>query len=306
MYIKAMPKAEREGFWAFVLFVAPLVTGLVIFTVIPIVWGLLLSVNEARGTVALRHFVGLQNYILLFQNEAFLNSLKTILIYGLFIVPGTIAFSLGLAVLVTNTRKGQGFFRTVFFMPMACSYVVASLIWRMSLFNGMRFGLVNSLIRLIGVAPVAWTNTSPEVWFPLVTVRLWLQVGFYMIIYIAGIQEIPEELYEAARVDGAERGWVVFRHITFPLLRNTTLFVLFINIVNIFMAFDEFYNILGGTASSTFNLRLARPPLVYLYTTSFTAQDFGVGSAGAFIIAFCIVISTMLQGRFIGLGRGVR
>jgi multiple sugar transport system permease protein len=119
-----------------------------------------------------------------------------------------------------------------------------------------------------------------------------------MIIFIAGLQDIPRELYEAARVDGAKRGWQTFRNITLPLLRNASIAVLLLNIIAAFQAFDEFFNIMSGG-----NQILARPPLVYLYNVALGNQDYGHGSAGALILTIIIVIFTLLQGRFLGFGK---
>ena len=119
-----------------------------------------------------------------------------------------------------------------------------------------------------------------------------------MIIFIAGLQEIPRELYEAALVDGAKRGWQTFRYITFPLLRNASTAVLLLNVIAAFQAFDEFFNIMSGG-----NQILARPPLVYLYNIALSDQNYGYGSAGAIILTVIIVIFTLIQGRFLGFGR---
>ena len=138
----------------------------------------------------------------------------------------------------------------------------------------------------------------PLYWIVIVSCRLWLQLGFYMILFIAGLQAIPPELYEAAQVDGARRGWRTFRFITFPLLRNTSIAVLILNLIAAFQAFDEFYNLLGSFTGSSGNIVLGRPPLLYLYQIAISGQDFGRGSAGALIIAFVIIIFTLLQSRF--------
>ena len=296
---------DRQNTLYFILFVLPLIVGLVIFVVTPIVWGFIISLYDARGTVDLNNFVGIKNYIQLFKDKAFLNSIGMIIVFGIFMIPLTVIMALALAVMISKTRRGKGFFRTVFFIPMACSYVVASMVWRMSIFSGMGFGLVNTVIKVFGVSPILWTINKPQLWLVLCTVRLWLQVGLFMILYITGIEEIPSELYEAARVDGAEKGWVIFRHITFPLLRNTTIFVLFMNIINLFKTFDEFYNILVDSVSSS-NLALARTPLIYLYETGFVGQDFGLSSAGAMIVALMIVVGTRIQSAITGSGKSVR
>jgi len=171
----------------------------------------------------------------------------------------------------------------------------------MSIFNGSAYGLANNVrYHLFGLDPIAWISSPnpPWYWLVLVTVRLWLQLGIYMIIFIAGLQEIPRELYEAALVDGARRGWQTFRNITFPLLRNASIAVLLLNVIAAFQAFDEFFNIMSGG-----NQILARPPLVYLYNIALSDQNYGYGSAGAIILTIIIVIFTLIQGRFLGFGR---
>ncbi len=265
-----------------------------------------MSLFEARNTVTPTEFVGLQNYFELFRDARFLTSLKTIVVFAIFIVPTTFALSLGLALLVHSIGKGSGIFRTIYFIPVACSYVIASLVWKMSLFNGLPSGFANNILWfLFEVNPIAWINTTapPLYWVVLVTVRLWLQTGFYMIIFLAGLQEIPRSLYEAARVDGARNSWQTFRHITFPMLRNTSISVMLLLFIEAFQAFDEFRNILGGSGPEGGTAILARPPLVYLYNMAFVDQNYGRGSAGAFIIALLIIGVTIIQGRLFGFGR---
>ncbi|NJM05456.1 sugar ABC transporter permease [Candidatus Gracilibacteria bacterium] len=291
------------AFWGFV---GPLFLGLIVFTYIPVLWGFVLSFFEAKRTVTPTTFVGLENYLTLFRDRAFIQSLITVALFALFIVPATTALALGLALLVNSITRGQTFFRSVFFIPTACSYVVASLVWKLNIFNGLPFGLANMVLYQFGQDPIVWIGppNPPWYWLVLVSVRLWLQVGFYMILFLAGLQEIPRSLYEAAYVDGASGGWTTFRNITFPLLRNTTAAVVVLNIIAAFQAFDEFINILSGTGSS--NINLARPPLVYLYGIAIGSQDFGLGTAGAFILAAIIIGITLLQNRFFAFGREER
>ncbi len=284
-------------FWSFV---GPLVLGLFVFVYIPIIWSIFLSFYNARATITPTQFIGLQNYVAMLQDSGFTSSLLTFTIFTIFIVPTTLLGALGLALLVNSIRVAQSFFRSVFFLPTACSYVVASLVWKMSIFAGLPYGLVNTVTRLFGSAPISWVSSTnpPWYWLVLVTVRLWLQLGVFMIIFIAGLQEIPRELYEASFVDGAKKGWTTFRYITFPLLRNTTVAVLLLCIIYAFQAFDEFFNIMTGG-----NGILARPPLVYLYNVALSAQDYGRGSAGAMILTLIIVIISLVQGRIFGFGR---
>ena len=298
-------QTKWEATLAFLVLIAPMIIGLSIFTFLPIVWGLLISFSDARNSLDIGNWVGLDNYTSMLSNREFLRSLRTIVVFAAFIVPLTFFFSLGLAVLVNSVGFGRSFFRSAFFIPTAISYVVASIVWKMGIFNGLPYGFANMVLYWFGSDQViAWIGeTSPPwYWLVLVSVRLWLQVGFYMIIFLAGLQEIDQSLYESAYVDGGRPGWTTFWTITFPLLRNTSIAVLLLNFIAAFQAFDEFINILGGAGSGG-NLSLARPPLVYLYQVAMGQQDYGRGSAGALILTAIIITVTIVQGRLFGFGR---
>ncbi|QWF81784.1 carbohydrate ABC transporter permease [Amycolatopsis sp. CA-230715] len=295
---------NTRTFW---LFVGPFALGLAVFAYLPIGWSAYLSLFDARNTVTPTEFVGLANYVAMLTDGPFLASLGTFSVFALFIVPLTFALSLTLAIGVNQLRFARAFFRSVFFLPFACSYVVASLVWKTSLFSGVRYGLANTVLDLFGIDPVAWTGTvhPPLYWVVLVTARLWLQLGFYMILFIAALQRIPQHLYEAAWVDGAKPGWQTFRYITLPQLRATSVAVLLLNLINAYQAFDEFYNIMGDARGYP---PFARPPLVYLYYTSLGSggQDLGRGSAGAVILALLIALVTLSQGKVFRFGEAAR
>lgn len=298
-------RVDWPAWRAFILLTAPIVVGLVLFKYVAMAWGFLLSFSEARGTIALGNWVGLGNYQQLFQDPRFRDALAMIVVFTLVIVPLTFAMSLGLAVLVNRLRGGRAFFRTTFFIPAAVSYVVASLVWKMSLFSGVPASAANALAGFLGrQEPTAWIATvdPPLYWLVIITVRLWLQVGLYMILFLAAIQNIPGELYEAARVDGAASEWRLFRHITFPLLRNTSIAVTLLLVIAAFQAFDEFYNLLSTGLAGTPGPD-GRPPLVYLYDVAMGQQDYGLGSAGAFVITLLIVAFTLVQSRAVGFGK---
>ena len=289
-------RGQRLNFW---IFVGPFLAGMLLFVFVPIGWSLYLSLFQATGTVAPTKFVGFGNYVTLLEQGPFTDSLVTFTVFALFIVPMTFALSLGMALLLQRVRIARTFFRSVFFLPTACSYVVASLIWRMSIFNGTRFGLVNTVLGWFGVAPIAFVGppSPPWYWLVIITVRLWLQLGFYMILFLAALQRIPQELYEAAWVDGASPGWKTFRHITLPQLRATSVAVLLLLLIAAYQAFDEFYNLIP-------NAPYARPPLEYLYYTALGQdQDYGLGSAGALILSALIMVVTLLQGKIMGFGK---
>jgi multiple sugar transport system permease protein len=297
-------RVDWPAWRAFVVLAAPMVVGLLVFKYIALGWGLLLSFSQARGTIALGNWVGLDNYRTLLADPRFRQSLILIVAFTVVVVPLTFAAALGLAVLVNRLRRGRALFRTTFFLPAAVSYVVASMVWKMSLFSGLPSGVANTIGGLFGMEPVAWIATvdPPLYWAALVSVRLWLQVGLYMILFLAGMQEIPAELYEAAEVDGAAGEWKRFRHITFPLLRNTSVAIVLLLVINAFQAFDEFYNLFSSALSAGPGPD-GRPPLVYLYDVALAQQNYGVGSAGAFLVTLLIVAVTLLQNRLLGLGR---
>jgi multiple sugar transport system permease protein len=289
---------RNRWFW---VFVGPFALGLAVFVYVPILWSVYLSFFDARNTVTPTKFVGLANYAYLLRDPAFVASMGTFAVFAAFIVPVTFACSLALALLVNQARVAQAFFRSAFFLPTACSYVIAALIWRLSFFNGARFGLANSLLRALGFENVNWLGGENYLyWVVLVSLRLWLQVGFYMILFLAGLQRIPRDTYEAAAIDGAT-GWRVLRWITLPQLRSTSVAVVLLLLIGAFQAFDEFYNTLisvGGYPP------FARPPLVYLYLISLGggSQDLGLGSAGTIILTAVVVVIGVVQLRIFSVG----
>jgi multiple sugar transport system permease protein len=291
---------QNRNLW-FWVFVGPFLAGLLVFVYVPILWSVYLSFFDARNTVTPTKFVGLGNYVYLLRDPAFVSSMGTFAVFAAFIVPVTFAGSLGLALLVNKARVAQAFFRSAFFLPTACSYVIAAMIWRLSFFNGARFGLANSVLRSLGFENVNWlSGGNYGYWVVLVSLRLWLQVGFYMILFLAGLQRIPTDTYEAAAIDGAV-GWKVFRYITLPQLRATSVAVVLLLLIAAFQAFDEFYNTLisvGGYPP------FARPPLVYLYLISLGggSQDLGLGSAGTIILTAVVVVIGVVQLKIFSVG----
>jgi multiple sugar transport system permease protein len=296
--LQAVRGRQNRNLW-YLAFVGPFVVGLLVFVYIPVVWSVYLSFFDARNTVTPTRFVGLDNYGYLLTDPAFLTSMGTFAVFAVFIVPTTFALSLALALLVNRITVFRAFFRSAFFLPVACSYVVAAIIWRLTIFNGARFGMVNSGLRALGLDPVNWLGGENYLyWIVLVTLRLWLQVGFYMILFIAGLNRIPADTYEAAAIDGAT-GWRVFRWITLPQLRATSIAVILLLLIGAFQAFDEFYNTLISVGSYP---PFARPPLVYLYLISLGqgTQDLGLGSAGTVILTLVVAIIGVVQLRIFG------
>ncbi|MFF7448099.1 MULTISPECIES: ABC transporter permease subunit [unclassified Streptomyces] len=294
---RSLRASATLNFW---LFTSPFLIGLIIFVFVPMGWSIYLSFFEARFTVSPSEFIGFDNYRAILDNPDFTGALVTFTVFAAFIVPTTWALSLGLALLVHRLTFMKTFFRSVFFLPTAVSYVAAALIWKMSIFNGVRFGMANTVIGWFGFENVAWlANPEPPwYWLVIVTLRLWLQAGFYMILFLAALQNIPGELYEAAAIDGAKPGWQTFRYITLPQLRATSTAVILLLLIAAYQAFDEFWNLLSKAT-------WGQPPLVELYKTALGEnQDYGQGSAGAVILTLLILVITLFQGRIMGFGRG--
>lgn len=296
-----MSTARSRWFW---VFIGPFALGLAVFVYVPMLWSIYLSFFNARNTVSPSpaDFVGLSNYAYLLGDGQFRSSMLTFIAFAVFIVPVTFVCSLGLAVLLHRIRFLQAFFRSVFFLPTAVSYVIASMVWRLAFFHGARFGLANQLLGAAGGDPVNWVfGDQPWYWLVLVTLRLWLQVGFYMILFIAGLNRIPTDTYEAAAIDGAS-GWQTFRYVTFPQLRTTNLAVMMLLLIGAFQAFDEFWNVMSqlGTSYPPY----ARPPLVHLYLIALGggSQDLGVGSAGTMILTSVIVCFGLAQNWLLSRG----
>jgi multiple sugar transport system permease protein len=286
-------RGTRRAFW---LFVGPFFAGLLIFSLIALVWGFYLSFTRAVATISPTEFVWFDNYVSLLTDPSFISSLVSFTVFAVLVVPTTLVVSLVLAMLVANLPVARAFFRSVFFLPTAFSYVIASLIWKLGIFSGSSSSVANSVLNAFGLPDItAWLTESPYYWVVIVTVRLWLQVGFYMLLFIAGLQRIPDTLYEAAALDGLSRGPRRFFSITWPQLRPTTAAVMLLLLVAAFQAFDEFYNLVRTIPS-------ARPPLLYIYNLSFQQLDYGKGAAGAFVVTAIVVIVALIQSRFFGFG----
>ena len=201
--------------------------------------------------------------------------------------------------MVNRLRFAQAFFRSVFFLPTACCYVVAALIWKMSIFNGVRFGLANTVLGWFGGDQIAWLSTTDPPWYWAGhRHRTALAPGRLLHGAVPrGAPAHPPHLYEAAAVDGARPGWQTFRHITFPQLRATSVAVVLLLVINAFQAFDEFYNLLSDARGYP---PYARPPLVYLYYTALgQGQNLGLGSAGAVLLALIIAVVTVGQAKLV-------
>jgi multiple sugar transport system permease protein/alpha-1,4-digalacturonate transport system permease protein len=235
-------------------------------------------------------FVGLDNFQKMFGSDTFWIALRNTLYYGIGHVPLTLLCSLGLALVLNRKLRGVRFFRTAAFFPYVTSLVAVAVVWNM-LFNPT-MGPVNQLLTTLGVAhPPGWTSSTDWSMPAVIITSVWRDMGYYMILFLAGLQTIPVEYYEAARVDGAN-AWQRFWHITLPTLRPTTFLVLVLLTVGSFKVFDLIVVMTdGGPGRATLVLSQL------IYREGIAQGEFGYASAISLVLFVIVLLVTVLQFR---------
>jgi multiple sugar transport system permease protein len=273
-------------------FIAPNFLGFLVFTLGPIIFAFALAFMHWDGSNPIR-FAGLANFWRLFRDQAFIDAFWNTIIYTACSVPLTLTAAIGIAVVLNQKIAGRNFFRTAMFFPHVASLVAIAVVWNM-LFNP-EMGPVNMLLYMIGVDPQNLPGWSADRHWAMATVVLfsvWKDMGYYMVIYLAGLQGINAELYEAANLDGAT-AWQKFRHITIPQLAPTTFFVSVMLTIQSFKVFDQIYMITqGGPGTSTLVL------VYHIYNEAFVSWDLGYSSMVALVLFALVLTITILQFRF--------
>lgn len=269
------------------LFIAPVILLFGLFRVLPSVQTLLFSFYQVELLRGRFTWLGWENFTSLLQDEIFLQATLNTLVYVVAIVPASAGLALILAVLFNARLRGQAFFRAVYFAPMVTSTVAAAMVWWW-LYNP-QFGLFNVLLRLLHLPPQPWLMSSRTALASIIVFSIWKTVGYNMIIYIAGLQAIPVQFYEAAVIDGA--GVLQqFRRITIPLLAPTTTFILIYNTILAFQVFDQVYVLTGGGPANATNV-----VVLELYRQAFQRYNFGYAAAEAMVLFLTIMGITALQ-----------
>jgi multiple sugar transport system permease protein len=273
------------------LFSLPAILFLVAFLVTPFLLAVFFSFTNLRllSPIPLR-LVGLQNYVRTFQDPIFYRALTNNLLFVVIVVPIQTAFALALAMLVNRKVAGVKVFRTIYFAPVVTVMAVAATVWR--LLYDPEAGFINGFLGAVsgGAVHPNWLRSTTTAFAAIIIMSIWQGVGFQMVILLAGLQDIPHDLYEAATVDGAS-GWQQFRFVTVPQLRNQLLFVVTITTILAFRLFDQVYVMTsGGPLDSTQTLMLM------LVDVGFGKQRIAQGSAIA-VIFFVIVLSISLMQR---------
>ncbi|MGJ6963974.1 carbohydrate ABC transporter permease [Streptosporangium sp. G11] len=270
------------------------------FLIWPLLNSLYLSLTRFNG-VKPPEFVGLANFERLLRDERFLHALSNTLVYVLTAVVLTSGFALALALAFRGQGWGDRLMRTIFFLPSVTSTIALFLMWRW-IFAAEDYGLANTLAGWFGVDPVAWLAT-PGLTIPImVLMASWSGMGYAMAIFVAGINAIPEEYYEAARIDGATT-WQQFRGITLPLLRPVTTYVVITTMIAAFQVFEAVYIVFRQVSSVGGVLDSGLMIVPYLYDMGFTKFQLGYASAIAWALFLIIFVISLVQLR---VGRATR
>lgn len=278
-----MQKKRRMWGW---VFVAPQLIGLVIFAVIPLFMSFIISFNTWDGIAPAMEFVGLQNYIHQLGDADFTKSLGNTVVYSLMFIPVDMVLALALALAVQKI-KGKSLYRLFYFMPVVTGSVSVGVIWTW-IFNG-DFGLINSALAAIGIAGPKWLTDPKMVLISIVIVSVWWNVGYNMVLLLAGLQNVPEVYYEAAQIDGASK-WNTFWHITIPMLSPTLFFVLITTIISSFQVFDQaFVMTKGGPVKASYTL------VYHIYQNAFVDFKMGRACAASMMLFVIILLITLIQ-----------
>jgi len=278
--------ARREAFTFYVL-IAPWLVGFVVFLAYPMLRSLYLSFTN-YNLLSPPQWIGLQNFERIFNDDKFWQSLRVTLLYALGSVPGGTLIALAIAVVLSQKLRGVNFWRTIFFLPSVLSSIAVAILW-LYIFKP-EGGLLNAGLALLGIKGPNWLNS--EQWaLPALIIMSWWTVGGQMVIYLAGLKGIPEQLYEAAEIDGAG-AWAKFRFVTVPMLSPTIFFNVVLAIIGAFQVFDVGWVLTrGGPNNATLFY------MINLYERAFRFVQMGYASALAWILFIIIMGITMLVVR---------
>jgi len=282
---------ERRILMTGYTFLAPSFVILLVFVFVPLAFSLYLSVHQWNVISAAKPFVGLGNFRALLGDRLFWNAFLNTILYTLH-VPAGMALALLIAVLLNRDIRGSHVWRAVFFLPSISSLVAVAMVWQW--IYHPEFGLANYTLRLLGLSKLGWLTNPATALLSVMIVNIWIGLGYQMVIFLAGLKGIPAELYESARVDGAG-AWQRFRHITLPLLRPTTFFVLVTSVIGSFQVFTLIFVMTEGGP-----LRSTDVVVFHIYQSAYDYLKMGYASAMAWILFLVILAITWIQFRFLG------
>jgi multiple sugar transport system permease protein len=273
-------------------FLAPAVSAIFLFFFIPVIAAFLISFTDfdiyTLGDFSTLRFVGFNNYLTLFKDDLFWTALKNTFYFVIVAGPLSIMISLGAALLLNSKLvRFKAIFRLSYFLPVVTTLVAVAIVWRFIYHHN--FGIMNYFIGFFGIDPIDWLGDPFWAMPSIILMAVWKNFGYNMIIFIAGLQNIPEELYEAANIEGAN-AWQKFKSITIPMLAPTTIFISIITMIGFFQLFAEPYVMTqGGPLNSTLSI------VQYMYQEGFRWWNMGYSASIAFVLFFIIFIGTLIQ-----------
>lgn len=285
---RAMSGLRRQEMFAGYLFLIPNLVGFLTFSIFPILAALYLTFTnwDLGGTPEL---VGFDNFARMARDDIFWKALFNTFYYAFVAVPTGVFLAFCLALLINRKIRGILTFRLIYFLPHLTLTVAAAIVW--AWIYHPELGLINYLLSLLGIQGPNWLFNSKWAMPSIIIMSNWHGIGYAMLIFLAGLQGIPAELYEAATVDGAS-GWQQLRHITVPMLSPATFFVLVTSLIGTFQGFDQFYVMTnGGPAFATTTL------VLHIFKNGFLYFKMGYAASMASILFLCILTITLMQWR---------
>ncbi len=284
---KIKEKNEKIGY----LFVTPYAVFFLAFTAYPLFFSFYL-VFHRWDLLTAPEFVGLKNFSFLLHDPDFWQALLNTLVFLLIHIPLQIFFAITIAMILAEKIFARTFFRAAFFLPVIISGAVVTILWQ-KLYS-TDAGIINHVLLLMGLAPVNWL-TSPKIAMPSIAIMAtWKNMGFYIILFLSGLLNIPQDLYEASKIEGASR-WQDFWRITLPLLKPTMLLVVILSTLGAFSLFIEPYVMTGGGP-----LNKTMSVVLYMYKQAFLFQHMGYAATIGFALALVILVFVLLQKKFLG------
>ncbi len=283
---------KRSNINAAYIFLTPALAAIFVFFFLPVIAAFLISFTDfdiyALGDYSNARFVGIDNYLKIFSDPLFWKAISNTFYFVIMAGPLSIMVSL-LAAMILNAKivRFKAIFRLTYFLPVVTTLIAVAIVWRF--IYHPRFGILNYLISFVGINPIDWLGDPIFAMPAIVIMAVWKNFGYNMIIFIAGLQNIPEHLYEAAFLEGAN-AWQRFRYITLPMLAPTTIFISIITMIGFFQLFAEPYIMTqGGPLNSTLSI------VQYMYQEGFRWWNMGYSAALAFVLFAIILIGTLIQ-----------
>lgn len=284
-----MSKGKKKEAIIGLIFLLPNLLGFIIFSLIPVICAFALSFTNWDGIGEVK-FIFLKNFIDMFKHDTFRIALLNTFVYTLAFVPATLVLGLAVALMLNQKIKGIATYRLIYFMPYIASAVAISYVWSALLHPTL--GPINGFLRSIGITnPPQWLTDKNWAMFSVILMSVWKNFGYYVVIFLAGLQGVPVSLHEAAKIDGAN-AWHRFRNITIPMITPVTFFCVIMATISSFKVFDQVYVLTeGGPGRATTTL------VQYIYTNSFQNYKMGYSSAVAMVLFAIIFIVTLIQYR---------